>query len=113
MSQVTVHAGVAKKRTLVGTVSCLLTLVDRPVPSLGRHALTHALFSATLGLAHLAPFSARQSRAIVESTLSERTAETQITTTDGAVESYVVIYSRARNMNALRYAIQACVVLAK
>ncbi|RGP61952.1 fkbp12-associated protein 1 like protein [Fusarium sporotrichioides] len=54
---------------------CNSTLTDEP----DRHALTHALSSATLDPAPLAPFSAHQSRAIVESTLSERTHEcTQI-----------------------------------
>ncbi|KAF0643224.1 hypothetical protein FPSE5266_02707 [Fusarium pseudograminearum] len=104
-----VHAGVAKKRNPVRTVFCLLILVDRLVPSRDRPALTHALSSATLGPAHLVPFSAHRSRAIVESTLSERTAETPITTTDGAVESHVVICFRAPSTNVLRYAIQACV----
>ncbi|KAM0235729.1 hypothetical protein ACHAPO_005514 [Fusarium lateritium] len=88
-------------------VSCPLTLVGRPVPNPDRHALTHALSSVTLGHAHLVPFSAHRSRAIVERTLSEKTAETPITTTDGAVESYVVICFRAHSTNALRYATQA------
>ncbi|EYB27699.1 hypothetical protein FG05_30315 [Fusarium graminearum] len=110
---VIVHAGVAKKRNLVRTVSCLLILVDRPVPSRDRPAPTRALSSATLGPAHLAPFSAHLSRAIVESTLSEKTVETPITTTDGAVENHVVICFRAPSTNVLRYAIQACVVLVK
>ncbi|KAM0297626.1 hypothetical protein ACHAPM_009358 [Fusarium culmorum] len=111
--KVIVHAGVAKKRNLARTVSCLLILVDRPVPSRDRPAPTHALSSATLGPAHLAPFSAHRSHAIVESTLSERTVETPITTTDGAVENHVVICFRAPSTNVLRYAIQACVVLVK
>lgn len=113
MSQVIVHAGAVKKHILVGIVSYLLTLVGRPAPSLDRRVLTHALFSATLVPAHLAPFSARQSRATVENTLRERTAETPITTMDGAAESYAVTCCLVRNTSALRYVIQAFVVLAK
>ncbi|RGP62877.1 hypothetical protein FLONG3_10099 [Fusarium longipes] len=95
---------------------CNSTLTDEPGDNsccLDQRAPIHALFSVTLGLAHLALFSAHQSRAIAESTPSERIVETQTTTTDGAAESCVVISFHARNTNALRYAIQACAVLVK
>ncbi|KAL4726002.1 FKBP12-associated protein [Fusarium chlamydosporum] len=95
---------------------CNSTLTDEPGDSscwCDRRVLTHALFSATLVPAHLAPFSARQSRATVENTLRERTAETPITTMDGAAESYAVTCCLVRNTSALRYVIQAFVVLAK
>ncbi|EWG48271.1 hypothetical protein FVEG_16248 [Fusarium verticillioides 7600] len=53
--QAIVRVGAAKKHSPVGTASCLLIHVGKHVPSIDRHAHTHALFNAILAHALRAP----------------------------------------------------------